>query len=81
MSASLYFGHIVKRLREERGLSQEVLADRADLNRSYVGEVERGQVMPSLGTVIKISKALNLSASGLLVRFEVYEQSQLEQAE
>lgn len=77
MSLSIYFGKIVKRIREERGLSQEVLADRADLNRSYVGEVERGTAMPSLSTVTKIAKALNLSPSALLARHEDYEQSQL----
>lgn len=78
MSLSIYFGKIVKRIREEHGLSQEVLADRADLNRSYVGEVERGTAMPSLGTVTKIAKALNLPTSALLARYEAYEQSQLE---
>ncbi len=78
MSLSIYFGRIVKHVREEHGLSQEVLADRADLNRSYVGEVERGTAMPSLSTVTKIAKALNLSTSALLARYEAYEQSQLE---
>lgn len=78
MSLSIYFGKIVKRIREEHGLSQEVLADRADLNRSYIGEVERGTAMPSLGTVTKIAKALNLSTSALLARYEAFEQSQLE---
>ena len=78
MSLCIQFGKIVKSLREERGLSQEILADRADLNRSYVGEVERGTAMPSLGTVTKIAKALNLSPSNLLARYEAYEQSQLE---
>lgn len=78
MSLSIYFGKIVKRIREEHGLSQEVLADRADLNRSYVGEVERGTAMPSLSTVTKIAKALNLSTSALLARYEAYEQTQLE---
>jgi transcriptional regulator with XRE-family HTH domain len=78
MSLSIQFGKIVKSLREERGLSQEILAGRADLNRSYVGEVERGTAMPSLGTVTKIAKALNLSSSNLLARYEASEQSQLE---
>jgi transcriptional regulator with XRE-family HTH domain len=78
MSLPISFGKIVKRIREERGLSQEVLADRADLNRSYVGEVERGTAMPSLSTVTKIAKALNLSPSALLARYEDYEQSQFE---
>ena len=78
MSLSIQFGRIVKNIREERGLSQEILADRADLNRSYVGEVERGTAMPSLSTVTKIAKALNLSTSDLLARYETYEKSQLE---
>lgn len=78
MSTSIHFGKIVKRIREERGISQEILAHRADLNRSYVGEVERGTAMPSLYTVTKLAKALNLSASNLLERYEAYEQSQLE---
>lgn len=77
MSSSIHFGKTVKRIREERGISQEILAHRADLNRSYVGEVERGTAMPSLHTVTKLAKALNLSASDLLARYEAYEQSQL----
>lgn len=67
---SNHFGRIVKQVREERGWSQEVLADRANLNRSYVGEVERGRAMPSLSTVAKLASALEVSASGLLARCE-----------
>ena len=78
MSISISFGRIVKNLREERGISQEILADRADLNRSYVGEVERGTAMPSLSTITKLARALNVSAADLLARYENYQQSQLE---
>lgn len=78
MSISISFGRIIKNLREERGISQEILADRADLNRSYVGEVERGTAMPSLSTITKLARALNLSAADLLARYENYQQSQLE---
>jgi len=39
-------------------LSQEALADLAGINRSYLGEVERGQVTPSLETIEKIARAL-----------------------
>lgn len=80
MSMTISFGRIVKNIREERGISQEILAGRADLNRSYVGEVERGTAMPSLNTITKIAKALNLSASDLLARHENYEKSQFEKA-
>lgn len=78
MSMTISFGRIVKNIREERGISQEILAGRADLNRSYVGEVERGTAMPSLNTITKIANALNLSASDLLARHEHYEKSQFE---
>jgi len=80
MSISISFGRIVKNLREERGISQEILADRADLNRSYVGEVERGTAMPSLSTITKLARALNLSAADLLARYENYEKAQFEKA-
>lgn len=78
LTVSIHFGQIIKRIREEQRISQEILADRADLNRSYVGEVERGTAMPSLATVTKIAKALNLSSSLLLARYEAYEKAQLE---
>jgi len=45
---SHHFGLAVRRSREAMGWSQEQLAAQADLNRSYVGEVERGQVAVSL---------------------------------
>jgi transcriptional regulator with XRE-family HTH domain len=78
MSITISFGRIIKNLREERGISQEILADRADLNRSYVGEVERGTAMPSLSTITKLARALNLSAADLLARYETYEKSHFE---
>lgn len=70
MSIAIYFGRVIKQLREERRYSQEVLADRASLNRTYLGEVERGVAVPSLATINKIANALNLTASELLARSE-----------
>lgn len=70
MSIAIYFGRVVKQLREERRYSQEVLADRASLNRTYLGEVERGVAVPSLATINKIANALNLAASELIARSE-----------
>jgi len=74
MSIAIYFGRVVKQLREEHRYSQEVLADRASLNRTYLGEVERGVAVPSLATIAKIAKALNLSASELIARSERQQQ-------
>ena len=64
------FPSVVRQLREARGWSQEQLAERADLNRSYVGEIERGVAMPSLGTVGKIASGLEMNPSSLLARCE-----------
>jgi len=75
MSITIYFGRVVKQLRDERRYSQEVLADRASLNRTYLGEVERGVAVPSLATVTKIAHAFNLSASELIARSERQEKS------
>ena len=70
------FGITIRRLREEQGWSQECLAERADLNRSYVGEIERGKVIASLVTLEKLALALGLSLSSL---FAHCEQVRLEQ--
>ena len=73
MSTSLRqrFGQVVRVTREDRGWSQEQLAGRADLNRSYLGEIERGTVMPSIETAAKLAAALGVSLSSLIARFEL----------
>ncbi len=64
------FGATVRRLREERGWSQEHLAELAALNRSYMGEIERAAAMPSLATAEKLARALELPLSSLIARCE-----------
>jgi transcriptional regulator with XRE-family HTH domain len=64
------FGLSVRRLREAQGWSQERLAENSNLNRSYIGEIERGVVIASLLTVEKLATALQLSPSELLTHGE-----------
>lgn len=64
------FGKAVRQLRESQGWSQERLAENADLNRSYLGEVERGVKTPSLATAEKLALALRVSLSSLVARCE-----------
>lgn len=64
------FGTAVRALREARGWSQEQLAAQAELNRSYLGEVERGDATPSLATIDKLARALDVSGAELLRRCE-----------
>jgi transcriptional regulator with XRE-family HTH domain len=59
-------GRRVRALREAREWSQEQLAERSSLNRSYIGEVERGNVIASVVTIDKIAHALDLSLAQLL---------------
>lgn len=61
------FGERVRRARQERGLSQEALAERCDLHWTYIGQVERGQRNLSLHNIIKIADGLGVDA-GELVR-------------
>ena len=64
------FGLVLRQQRERSGWSQEMLAEKANLNRSYVGELERGQAVPSLLTLEKLALALSLSLSTLLAQAE-----------
>ena len=64
------FGRVIRQLREQRGWSQEQLAHRAELNRTYMGEIERATAMASLATAAKLARALELPLSSLISRCE-----------
>lgn len=59
-------GNNIKQLRTSLGLSQEQLAEKAGLHRTYVGAVERGERNVSLDNILAISRALGVSVSTLL---------------
>jgi len=52
----------LRRLRQKRGLSHEELADRAGLNRNYVGIIEREENAPTVDALEQIAKALDINA-------------------
>lgn len=56
----------MKACREAKGISQEKLAEYANLHRTYIGSIERVEKIPSLVTAVKISKALNINISELV---------------
>lgn len=56
----------IKRLRKERGISQEKLALRAEIDRSYMSELERCLANPSIEALLRISNALEVTPSELL---------------
>jgi ribosome-binding protein aMBF1 (putative translation factor) len=60
------FGSKLRQLRTDLGLSQEALADKASLDRTYISGCERGQRNVSLVNIYKISEALGVDAAELL---------------
>ncbi len=64
------FGNNVRARRNELGLSQEELADRAGIHRTYIGDVERGERNLSLANIYKISLALKIPMYTLFKKME-----------
>ena len=64
--ARALFGKRVRVLRLERGLSQEKLAELANLHRNYVGGVERGERNIALLNIIALAQALKVKPAKLL---------------
>jgi transcriptional regulator with XRE-family HTH domain len=60
------FGRRVRELRLRRGLSQEKLAELADLHRNYVGGVERGERNVSLLNIVKLAHGLSVRPTKLI---------------
>jgi len=63
-------GRAIRDLREGIGISQETLADRSGLHRTYVGGIERGERNLSYGNLLKVASALKVSPSQLLSHAE-----------
>ena len=60
-----HFGRNVRSLRRARKLTQEELAEAAELDRSYVGGVERGRRNPTLDAILRLSRALEVTPATL----------------
>ena len=60
------FGERVRELRAEAGYSQEAFAEECDLDRTYMGGVERGERNLGLRNVEKIAEALDISIAELM---------------
>ena len=62
----MLFGKRLRELRLERGVSQEKLAEMANLHRNYVGVLERGVQSASLDAICKLARALKVKPAELL---------------
>jgi transcriptional regulator with XRE-family HTH domain len=65
-SVSVSFGAAVRSFRKQRNFSQEELAERAGLHRTYVADIERGARNLSLSSIARLARALDVSTGALL---------------
>jgi transcriptional regulator with XRE-family HTH domain len=70
INSNVIFGRIVAGLRQAARLSQEELADRAGIHRTYVSQIERGLKSPTIVILLKLSKGLNTTASKIMRQLE-----------
>jgi transcriptional regulator with XRE-family HTH domain len=67
---STVFGQVLREQRLSRELSQEELALAADVDRTFVSQMERGIRQPTITTLLKLAGALGIQPSTLVVRME-----------
>ena len=66
MDIRLRLAQNIRRLRQEKGWSQEDYADRADIHRTYVSDIERGRRNPTITVIEKLALPFGVSAARLL---------------
>ena len=69
MQEAELFGRRLREIRKERGLTQEALAESADLSGNYISDLELGLKVPSLTILVRLSQALGVATPDLLRDF------------
>lgn len=70
MPGSTVLGRVIRRARRQSGISQESLAAAADIDRTFMGEIERGTSNPSFEVLERIAKGLGVKLSELMRVYE-----------
>lgn len=76
MLDSVIVGQVIQRVREEKGLSQDVVSGFADIGRTHLSAIERGARKPTLETFFRIAQALKIAPSMLMKEIELEIQKQ-----
>ncbi len=63
-------GNVIAKFRQKKGLSQEVLSGLADIGRSHLSAIERGERKPTMETLFSIAKALDVNMSDIIKEIE-----------
>lgn len=66
----LVVGRVIARFRINKGITQEVLSGLADIGRTHLSAIERGERKPTLETLYRISNALSVSMSSIVAEIE-----------
>ena len=67
-SKELYFGEIIKYFRKEAALSQDELADKMGISKSYIFKLENDLRSPSPGMLIRLGRAMSINPGAILDR-------------
>ena len=71
MLDAVLVGRVIQEYREKKGLSQEVVSGLADIGRTHLSAIERGDRKPTLDTFFKLADALDIKASELMKLIEI----------
>ena len=63
---TIQFGQLIRKYRKEKNMSQEQLALLCNMDRSYLGRIERGEVNPTLEKIYEIAEKLEVNPINLL---------------
>lgn len=72
MDKDNHLGREIRRLRKRGGETQVQMAEACDMSNSFLSDIERGVVLPSLRTANKIANHFHMSLAGFLVRVEPF---------
>ena len=67
---ALLVGQVISKVRQEKGVTQEILSGLAGIGRTHLSAIERGERKPTLETLWRIALALNMRPSELVCRIE-----------
>jgi transcriptional regulator with XRE-family HTH domain len=67
---ALAFGAAIREERDCQGITQEALSHLAEIERSHLGKIERGEHVPTLPVILRLARALNCTAAHLLAKTE-----------
>jgi transcriptional regulator with XRE-family HTH domain len=70
LSIEVVFGRHLRKIREEKGFSQEELAFRSNLDRTYISLLERGKRRPTINTIFALAMPLDVIPSDMVKMIE-----------